>query len=85
MVFYGLPKIWHEGKEHARLWIKIKNIKEEHTLKADMFRIISTGANLKQVISNSQFHFGYVYLEDVVTETVIPFKNFAEKRKSMII
>ncbi len=60
-------------KEHARLWIKIKNIKEEHTLKADMFRIISTGAKLKQVISNSQFHFGYVYLEDVVTETGIPF------------
>ncbi len=62
------------GNEHARLWIKITNIKEEHTLKADMFRIISTGANLKKVISNSQFHFGYVRMsEDALTETATPF------------
>lgn len=49
--------------ETAKIWIKITDIKEEN-LKATMFRIRSTNANLKQVISNSQFHFGYVYLYD---------------------
>lgn len=63
-----------EFGKHARLWIKIKNIKEEHTLKADMFRTISKGKNLKDVISHSQSHFSYVFLaEDASTETVIPF------------
>lgn len=49
-------------EERAKIWIKIENIKEEHNLKADMFRVRSSDTNLKQVISNSQFHFGYVYL-----------------------
>ncbi len=48
--------------ETARIWIKISNIKEEQRLSATMLKVRSTGANLKQVISNSQFHFGYVYL-----------------------
>lgn len=62
------------AEEHAKIWIKIANINEEHKLKADMFRIISTGVNLKDVISNSQFHFGYVFLpEDAVPENNIPF------------
>ena len=37
---------------------------EENQLKAAMFKVRSTDANLKQVISNSQFHFGYVYLQE---------------------
>lgn len=50
--------------ERAKIWIKIKDIKEEHDLKAGMFRVRSTDTNLKQVISTSQFHFGYVYLPE---------------------
>ena len=50
------------GDETARIWIKISAIREESTIKAAMLRVRSTDANLKQVISNSQFHFGYVYL-----------------------
>ena len=50
--------------ETAKIWIKITDIQEEHTLQATMLKIRSTDANLKQVISNSQFHFGYVYLPE---------------------
>ena len=57
------PDEFNNG-ETAKIWIKIADIKEEHDLKAAMFNVRSTDANLKQVISNSQFHFGYVYLPD---------------------
>lgn len=50
--------------ETAKIWIKIKDIQEEHHLKAAMLKVRSTDANLKQIISNSQFHFGYVYLPE---------------------
>lgn len=50
------------GEETARIWIKISDIRTESNLKAAMLKVRSTDANLKQVISNSQFHFGYVYL-----------------------
>lgn len=50
--------------ETARIWIKLSDIKKETNIKAAMLRVRSTDANLKQVISNSQFHFGYVYLQD---------------------
>lgn len=49
----------------AKIWIKIKDIREENQLSATMFNVRSTDANLKQVISNSQFHFGYVYIPDI--------------------
>lgn len=51
--------------EKAKIWIRISDIRMEHNLKAAMLRVRSTDANLKQVISNSQFHFGYVYLPEM--------------------
>ena len=51
-------------EEKAKIWIKITDIQEENELKAAMLKVRSTDANLKQVISNSQFHFGYVYLQE---------------------
>ena len=48
----------------VRIWIKIEDLVEETMLKADMMTIRSTGANLKKVISNSQYHFGYVYVSE---------------------
>ena len=51
-------------EEKAKIWIKIADIQEENELKAAMLKVRSTDANLKQVISNSQFHFGYVYLQE---------------------
>lgn len=51
--------------EKAKIWIKITDIQEETNLRAAMLRVRSTDANLKQVISNSQFHFGYVYIPDM--------------------
>lgn len=50
--------------EPAKIWIKITDIQEENNLKAAMLKVRSTDANLKQIISNSQFHFGYVYLPE---------------------
>lgn len=50
------------GENEAKIWIQITDIREENELKAAMFNVRSTDANLKQVISNSQFHFGYVYI-----------------------
>jgi hypothetical protein len=57
----GEPDEFANG-EPAKIWIKITDIVEERELKAAMLKVRSTDANLKQVISNSQFHFGYVYL-----------------------
>lgn len=51
-------------EETAKIWIKITDIQEEPELKAAMLKVRSTDANLKQIISNSQFHFGYVYLPE---------------------
>ena len=50
------------GEDEAKIWIQITDIREENELIAAMFNVRSTDANLKQVISNSQFHFGYVYI-----------------------
>lgn len=55
------PSLWHG--ENARIWIKMKDIQEESTLTARLFEVTSTGADLQQVISNSQYHFGYVNLK----------------------
>lgn len=49
-------------EENAKIWLKLTNFVAETTLKAAMFKIRTTGANLKQVITDSQFHFGYVYI-----------------------
>lgn len=54
----GLPAEF-DG-EKARIWIKIANIHDETQINASMLRITSTGRDLKQTISNSQYHFGYV-------------------------
>ena len=46
--------------EKARIWIKLKNIADETDINASMLQITSTGRDLKQTISNAQYHFGYV-------------------------
>ena len=50
--------------EQNRIWIKIKNLKEENDISAASLYFRTTGSNLKDVISKSQFHFGYVYQDD---------------------
>ena len=50
--------------EQNRIWIKINNLKEENAIKASKLYFRTTGSNLKDVISKSQFHFGYVYQDD---------------------
>lgn len=51
-------------REQNRIWIKINNLKEENAIKASKLYFRTTGSNLKDVISKSQFHFGYVYQDD---------------------
>lgn len=50
--------------EQNRIWIKINNLKEENDISAANLYFRTTGSNLKDVISKSQFHFGYVYQDD---------------------
>ena len=50
--------------EQNRIWMKINNLKEENDIKASKLYFRTTGSNLKDVISKSQFHFGYVYQDD---------------------
>jgi len=52
------PALWHGMS--ARIWIKIQNIRPETKLSAALFEVTSTGADLQQVINNSQYHFGYI-------------------------
>jgi hypothetical protein len=51
-------------EEEGKIWIKITDLEPEENLTADMFVVASTGSNLKQVISTSQFHFGYVNIPE---------------------
>lgn len=46
--------------EERRIWLKLKNVREERNIKASMLKITSSGRDLKDVISVGQFHFGYV-------------------------
>lgn len=46
--------------EKAKIWIKLINIERETKINASMLKITSTGKDLKQTITNSQYHFGYV-------------------------
>ena len=46
--------------EKARIWLKLKNVRDEFNIKASMLKITSTQNDLKQVISAGQFHYGYV-------------------------
>lgn len=55
----AFPDIWYDK---ARIWIKIKNLKPESTITVDQLIVKSTGTSLKKVITNSQYHFGYVSL-----------------------
>lgn len=55
------PSEWHG--ESSRIWFKIYNIREESTLRASMFKITSTGADLNQLLMGNQYHFGYISLK----------------------
>ena len=50
--------------ELARIWLKLSHICPETQITAEMLKITSTGRSLKQTISDSQYHFGYVSLKD---------------------
>ncbi len=58
-----IPKEFYED-EKAKLWIKIKDIREENNLTAEVLNFRGTDNNVKQVISRSQCAFGYVYLPE---------------------
>lgn len=49
--------------EHKRIWIKITDLQKEDKISAKSFIIDSTGRNLQEIMSTSQFHFGYVKLK----------------------
>lgn len=45
-----------------KIWLKLTSIDDEENLKASMLKIRTSDANLKTVIMNSRYQFGYVYL-----------------------
>ena len=49
--------------ETNKTWIKIRRLKEERDIRADMLKITSNGASLKDRICRSQCHFAYVSLK----------------------
>ena len=51
-------------EEKAKIWLRLTDIEPETDIKAEMLTITATGANLKQTISGSQYHFGYVAIEE---------------------
>ncbi len=46
--------------QRARLWVKIKDLKQEKELKASMFKVQSTGKDLQDIVRRSQCFFGYI-------------------------
>lgn len=58
-----IPKEFNDD-ETAKLWIKIKDIREENDLTAEMLSFRRTGSNVKQKISHSQCIYGFVYLSE---------------------
>lgn len=57
---YEIPEFRGETN---KTWIKIRRLKEERSIRADMLKITSNGASLKDRICHSQCHFAYVSLE----------------------
>lgn len=55
------PQYWIKDKN--KIWIKLFNITYLDTLDCKDFKIATTGANLMDVISKSQYHFGYIVRE----------------------
>lgn len=54
------PSEWKDLNN--KIWIQIADMKGIENLKACDFIVPSTGSNLEQVISKSQYHFGYIEL-----------------------
>lgn len=50
----------HWIKDKNKIWVKISNITYLTGLDCNDFKIATTGANLMDVISKSQYHFGYI-------------------------
>lgn len=52
------PNEWKDVKN--KIWIKLRNIKRFSSLGSKDFIVVSTGNTLSEVISKSQYHFGYI-------------------------
>lgn len=57
----AVPKEWGP-EETGKIWIKISDLHEENGITADMLKFRAGNKSVKAAITNSQFHFGYVYI-----------------------
>lgn len=57
----AVPAEWGPG-ETGKIWIKISDLQEENKITADMLKFRKDHGSVKSAITNSQFHFGYVYI-----------------------
>lgn len=49
--------------EKGKIWFKITDLKEENNITADMLKFRKDNGSVKNAITKSQFHFGYVYID----------------------
>jgi hypothetical protein len=51
------------GKEEkGKIWFKLTELQDESEIKVDMLKFRKDDGSVKNAISKSQFHFGYVYI-----------------------
>lgn len=50
------------AENKGKIWFKLRNLRPENDIKADMLKFRSNDKTVKTAIMRSQFHFGYVYL-----------------------
>ena len=49
-------------EEKGKIWMKLTDLQEEHTIKAEMLKFRTGDGSVKRAITKSQFHFGYAYI-----------------------
>lgn len=50
--------------ETGKIWLDLSSINEEKMITAEMLKFRKDGGSVKAAITSSQFHFGYVYIDN---------------------
>lgn len=50
-------------EEKGKIWFKLSDLSEENNIKVEMLKFRKDNGSVKNAITKSQFHFGYVYID----------------------
>ncbi len=50
-------------EERGKIWFKLTDLYEENKITAEMLKFRKDNGSVKNAITKSQFHFGYVYVD----------------------